>query len=232
MVEIRGFAVQMKIAIFYHAILSGGTIPIDTHCACQIMEEQMHALDESGLLDEADEFHIGINGDDDDANTARLFVPCPDAQFHVHGKSATTEIPTMNILRAWLPSHPGWHVLYHHIKGVTQPHNPLYHAWRRCMEKAVVWDWRTCIAELNRGADSCGSHWLTSQRFPGMVATPFWGGTFWWTTEKFLSTLPPLPSATWGNRHEAENWIGRGPRLPRVRDYHKGWPSMACAGNA
>ena len=218
----------MKIAIWHHTILSGGTRPIETSSACGILDEQMRALDESGLLEEADEFHVGLNGDADDLAMARMFIPCPDAKFYVHSKAATTEIPTLNALRAWLPAHPDWVVLYHHMKGVTQPHNPLYTAWRHCMERHLVWNWKTCQNDINRGMDSCGAHWLTPQQFPGMVSGPFWGGNFWWATAKFLLTLPPLPESTWKNRHDAESWIGLGPKPPRVRDYHAKWPSMAC----
>lgn len=64
-----------SLAIFYHCILSGGVIPIDTEFACRILSEQMQSLSKSGLLSQADEFYIGINGDQEDAATARIFVP-------------------------------------------------------------------------------------------------------------------------------------------------------------
>jgi hypothetical protein len=215
----------MNIAIFYHCILSGGCIPIETDFACAIMAGQMKALDASGLLDESDELHIGVNGDEGDRDMARLFVPCPHAQYVVHGKGATTEIPTLAYLRSWLPSHPDWLVLYHHIKGVTHPGDVHSAQWRSGMEQAVVWGWRNCVRDLEHGFDSCGAHWLTPEQFPTLVdRCPFWGGTFWWATARFLLTLPPLPPATWANRFEAESWIGRGPRRPRVKDYRPGWP--------
>ena len=81
---------------------------------------------------------------------------------------------------------------------------------------------------LAKGRDSCGAHWMTPEQFPGKVKSPFWGGTFFWATAKFLLSLPPLPPPTWKNRFEAENWIGRGPSRPSVTDYHNGWPSMDC----
>jgi len=218
------FAFQM-IAVFYHTILSGGTIPINMEFACQIMQEQMRALTKSGLLDVADEFHVGINGDADDLQVAKLFVPCPNAKFVMHGSGMTSEIPTMAYLRRWLPGHDDWKVLYFHIKGVTHPVEPLYAVWRERMMKAVVWGWRDCVAQLDIGTDACGCHWLTPEQFPNLVKmTPFFGGTFWWATAKFLMTLPPLPQATWANRFAAENWIGIGPRRPRVKDYYPGWP--------
>ena len=214
-----------KIAVFYHAILRGGTIPVDTSFACTIMQEQMRALKNSGLLAAADEFHIGINGDEDDKDIARLFVPCLNAKFVVHGPGVTSELPTLAYLRRWLPDHPDWYLLYHHIKGVTHPTEPLYAAWRRRMEKAVVWGWRDCVAQLDGGVDACGCHWLTPEQFPTLVHNfPFFGGTFFFATARFLLTLPPLPEATWANRFAAENWIGMGPKRPRVKDYYPGWP--------
>ena len=214
----------MKIAVFYHCILSGGTLPVDTTFACSIMAGQMRALDKSGLLAEADELHIGINGDEDDQAIARLFVPCPKVKFVIHGPGVTSELLTLGHLRRWLAGHPDWYVLYHHMKGVTHPNEPLYANWRNRMENAVVWGWRNCVADLDSGIDACGCHWLTPEGWPAGVSSPFFGGTFWWATAKFLLTLPPLPAATWGNRFEAEMWIGRGPRRPTIKDYYPGWP--------
>ena len=212
------------IAIFYHGILSGGTVPIDTEFACRIMAEQMQSMAGSGLLGCAQELHVGINGGEEDVEIARLFLPL-NARITQHGTGATTEIPTLNTLRAWLPGHEDWKVLYHHMKGVTHPQEPAYAAWRVRMEKAAVWGWRDCVAELSNGTDACGCHWLTPEQFPHLVhGCPFFGGTFWWATAKFLLTLPPLPVPTWANRFEAENWIGRGPRRPKVKDYLPGWP--------
>lgn len=214
----------MKICVWYHAILSGGTIPVDTEFACQILAEQMRALHKSGLADAADEIHVGVNGPKEDAEIARLFVPAK-SKFVVHGAGTTTEIPTLNALRAWLPGHDDWRVMYHHLKAVTHPGQELYRDWRRRLEIATVWKWKECMAEMDKGVDSCGAHWLTPEEFPHLVVgPPFWGGTFWWITAKYLMTLPPLPPATWANRFEAEKWIGRGPVRPRVKDYFPGWP--------
>jgi hypothetical protein len=215
----------MKIAVWYHCILSGGTIPVDTPYACAIMDDQMAALSNSGLMVAAGEFHVGINGSESDRDIARLFVRCSKVQFHLHGSGVTSEIPTLSVLREWLPEHQEWYVLYHHIKGVTHPNEDSYTRWRKRMEKAVVWNWRDCVKKMDAGIESCGAHWLTPEQFPGLVKfTPFWGGTFFWATAKFLSTLPALSNADWGNRFDAEKWIGSGPRRPTVHDYNPGWP--------
>ena len=214
----------MNLAVFYHAIFSGGSRPIDMDFACRIMQEQMTALIQSGLSDAADEVYIGINGAEDDAQIARLFVPAK-SKFIVHGAGATTEIPTLAFLRSWLPGHEVWKVLYFHSKGISHPTEPFYAVWRQRMTKSVVWEWRDCVAQLDNGVDACGCHWLTPEQFPTLVHDyPFFGGTFWFANANFLMTLPPLPEATWANRFFAENWIGMGPARPRVKDSYPGWP--------
>lgn len=218
-----------RIAVWYHCRLSGGEIPINTFYAATILGEQMRALFQSRLLAEADEFHVGINGDESDLELARLFVTCPDAKFMLHGSGMTTEIPTLAALRRWLPDHRDWLVLYHHIKGVTHPGEILYDHWRRCMERELILNWRRCVADLQGTADTCGCHWLTPGHYPNLVRSPFWGGTFWWAKAEYLLTLPELPLACWQNRFEAELWIGKSSRRPITRDYHPAWPGNGCA---
>ena len=191
-----------------------------------MMADQMHILKASGLLAATAEMTIGVNGGREDADIARLFAPTK-ARIVPHGETATTEIPTLNLLRQWLPGHATWAVLYFHQKGVTHPGLPSDAAWRERMERACIWGWQNCVRELENGADACGCHWLTPEKNPGSVASPFFGGTFWLANAKYLLTLPPLPAATWENRYEAERWIGRGAVRPRVKDFWPGWPDLS-----
>lgn len=212
------------LAVFYHCILSDGAVPVDTQFACALMFEQMCALKNSGLTEAADVIIIGVNGDEEDAGMARLFAPMK-ATIVAHGKRSMTEIPTLKILRSWLADHGDWYVLYHHIKGVTHPTEALYARWRNRMEQACVWKWKRCVKDMDEGAEAVGCHWLTPEKYPNLIqGAPFFGGTFWWATAKYLSTLPPLPVATWRNRFEAEGWIGKGPTRPKIKDYYPGWP--------
>lgn len=215
------------IAIWYHCILSGGSIPIDTGYACHVIAQQMQALAESRLLVEADEVHIGVNGDDSDVQMVRLFMPRQSVQFIAHGIGSTTEITTLKLLREWLSNHSDWHVLYHHTKGASCP-TELNEAWLDCMETACVRNWRRCVADLKRGSDVCGCHWLTPENHLGLVKSPFFGGNFWWAKAQYLLRLPPLPEPKWSNRYEAESWIGRAVPLPVVSDYHPAWPGLGC----
>src|ERR1035437_296529 len=131
-----------RIAIFYHCILSGGSVPIDTEFACRILSGQMRVLKDSGLLD--------------DAEIVRLLAPCSKVEIRAHGPGSTTEIPTLKWMQDWLPEHRGWFVLYFHIKGVGHPHDEFHQQHRHVMEKAVVTNWRTCVKGLERGYDAVG----------------------------------------------------------------------------
>ena len=212
----------MKLAIWYHCKISGEGVPSEDF-AVNIVAQQMYALRQSGLSAAASEFHIGVNGTDSDALTVCSLAPGAPI-LHVHGPSARTEIPTQNILRAWLPGHEDWFVLYHHSKGITHPGHAAFDRWRERMELVCVWNWQNCVRELSSGFDAAGAHWLTPEQFPGMVSSPFFGGTFWWATAKYLLQLPPLPPPTWENRYHAEGWIGTRRPYPRIMNYLPGWP--------
>lgn len=211
----------MKIAVWYHCKIRGEGIP-DEEAALVIMASQMHVLKESGLAKEATTVNIGINGNDSDALLVGCFAP-DQTVITTHGPEARTEIPTMKLLRASLE--PGWAVLYHHSKGVTHPGDALYHRWLGNMQRVCISNWRDCIQALAQGAEACGCHWLTPEKFPGAVSSPFFGGTFWWARSDYLQKLPALPEPTWANRYEAESWIGRHRPYPRVVDFSPGWPA-------
>jgi len=222
----------MKLSVWYHARISDGYAKIKMDDACQIMAEQMKALKDSGLLDAADELHIGINGSESDAEIAKLFCPFK-SQIINHGQEACSELPTISSLRQWALDHPDWFVLYHHIKGVTYPPGNWTHNWRRCMQRNVVANWKQCVSDLEQGYESVGAHWLTREQYGAHVKHPFWGGNFWWATTAFLSSLPKLPRLpkTEQDRFLAEAWIGMGPRAPRIKDYAPHWPNPGlCFG--
>lgn len=61
-----------KIAVFFHCIVSGGSIPIDTPFACSIIKEQLDAHQKIGLLDASSEIVVGINGGDEDVQIVKL----------------------------------------------------------------------------------------------------------------------------------------------------------------
>jgi hypothetical protein len=199
------------------------------------MASQMDALTESGLTEAAEHFIIGSNGDTFNYLAAISMAP-RNAKVVPHGHDARSELPTLALLRRWLPGHEDWYVLYHHTKGAGHwNHGQFFaHTWRQCMEHVVVWNWRLCVNDLNNGYDAVGAHWLTRDKYGatmGPTLTPYFGGTFWWAKASFLITLPSIPdNARAGDnqdRYLAEKWIGLG-RIPRVRDYAPHWPGKNC----
>lgn len=217
----------MKLALWYHCRLEGGTPCINPDFAMPLMADQMKELKDSGL-DCADEIHIVSNGGHSNLLYAAMLAP-EKSIMHDNGPRAESHLPTVNLLRQWLPDHPDWAVLYFHSKGVTHPGDATYHAWRKCMDRCVLTEWRRCVHDLQH-FESVGPHWLTPEQHPGMVKTPFWGGMFFWATARFLLTLPSIPQAPQCREDWflSEGWIGMGPRRPRVRDYRPHWPSLAA----
>jgi len=203
----------MKIAVWYHCVLSGTRIPSENN-AIAILSEQMSSLKRSGLADAAHEIHIGINGSDSDALTVCAFAP-ERSVLHI-SPNGDTELPTMNAMRNWLK--PGWAVLYHHIKGVQHPANHSFHNWRRGMERVCVFEWQACVSALDR-YDTVGSRWHTP--YP---TQRYWPGNFWWARSEYLMGLAPLVDpqyhnrTEWDNRYEAEVWIGKCNGQPKILD--------------
>jgi hypothetical protein len=214
----------MRIAVFYHCVLSGPRIPSEEH-AMSVLISQMAAWRNSDLEKIADENHVGLNGTDSQAMVLSSVIPA-NSILHIHGPRAQTELSTLHELQLWLK--PGWAVLYHHIKGVQYPDNPVWDRWRKCMQNACVWNWRACVEALEQGFDTAGAHWMTSKKYP-MVSPDhrYWGGNFWWATSDYLLTLTSLPPDQYERRYDAEVWIGSGPRTPKARDFANHFP-MSC----
>jgi hypothetical protein len=215
-----------KIAIFYHTRIDGGSPPIDSVHALRVLGEQVGDLFSSGLYEAASEITFGVTASDESARLCRAMTPAKVEIVH-HSATQQSELPTLSRLRAWLPGHDDWYVLYHQAKGVRSPNSDIAAAWRRCMSRHVVHDWRECVAALDSGYDAAGCHWLTPEQFP-KVRSAYFGGNFWWAKASFLATLPELP-VTASCREDfylAETWIGRGPQRPKVHDHGAHWPSL------
>ena len=204
----------MKIAVFHHGVLSSPLCPIGD-MALEILCEQIRALKDSGLDAAASEIHLGMN--ESDLLLSASLAP-GNAILHSTGDGSQGEKPTMKALEKWLPGHEGWAVCYHHMKGCTNGK----HEARHCMEEAVIWNWKQCLSDLERGYDAVGCHWMDWRRFPIPRGHRIFGGNFWWATHKFLSQLPPLNDKVDNGKYfEGEIWLGRHPGEPRVKDYHR-----------
>jgi len=219
------------IAIFYHCLFFLDSANNLLGNAFNIVKEQMDQIKSSGLLEHTKEFNAGINGGAESQPVAKLALPAM-ANITLHGLQCRNECRTICLLEDWIASHPDWYVLYLHAKGCTHPEgNEFSTIWRKCMMKNAVTNWRRCVKDLDEGYDSVGSHWMTGEQTP--PGQSIWAGNFWWAKTSFLATLPSIMLRdriklsgidSIESRYESEVWIGNGPCLPRVKDYHgPGW---------
>ncbi len=218
------------IAIFHHSRVSGGEPFIQFDWAIKIVAEQILAMRDSGLTEAASEMTFGVNGGEADAQSVASLVP-EKARVITHPDDAKGEHPTMRKMQEWCRENPGWLVWYMHTKGATQPGNEFWTRWRHCMSNAIVGRWRDCVSKMESGeAEACGCHWLTPARYPGIVNSPFFGGNFFTSTSDFIATLPLLDASAKDRPafYDAESLIGRGPRPPRIFDFHNEWPGGNC----
>jgi hypothetical protein len=220
----------MKLCVFFHGLLFLGNPPELLVNAVDIIRDQMRQLKESGLLDAANEFHVGLNGGIETGEIANLLFP-PKARITLHSLQCRNELRTLRLLEQWLPGHEGWFVFWFHAKGSCHPPgDPLRTAWRECSMRHLVRDWRQCVADLHHGYDAVGTHWM----YP--PATPpgqyIFAGNFWYARASFLKTLPSIMERArikesgidaLESRYEAEVFLCNGPRLPTVKDYCPGW---------
>jgi hypothetical protein len=225
----------MKLALWYHVMLFRGQRPadarfsqakIDPDWSIPLMLEQMETVKQCGLLDAVDDFVICVNGDSENQSAARACAPAK-ARFIDNGPDANSLLPTMRHLRNWCLTHQDWAVCFFHAKGVTHAHQTIDIVWRKCMEHWTIKRWRQCVADLESGCDSVGTHWLTPEEYGAQCPIPIWGGMFWWAKTSFLAELPELqtePKST-DDWWLPERWIGMG-RRPKVKDYAKHWPGI------
>jgi hypothetical protein len=218
------------IAIFWHGLFFLDSPENLLENALAIIISQMWQLRDSGLLGAAAEFHVGLNGGEETLQVARLILPAK-AQITLHGLTCHTENRTILMLEKWLPGHQDWLVCYHHAKGATHPPgHSLSERWRACMAKHVIKNWRQCVAALDQGFNVAGVHYMEPPATP--PGQHIMAGNWWWARASYLLSLPSIMERerikTSGldspeSRYEAEVWLGNGPRLPKVMDYHPGW---------
>lgn len=221
------------ICVFYHTLFELGNPPQILPHAISIVREQMAALEGSGLLDACDKFAVGINGDEQSREIANLVIPMK-AEVMLHGLDSRNENLTICALHEFAKGHPDYYCLYFHTKGGSREEQTEHIVnWRNCMTKHVIQNWWQCVADLDSGYESVGCHWMTGQ---ADGTQSIWAGNFYWAKATFLRTLPSMTHRSRiklsgiksiESRYEAEVFIGFGPRLPRIKDYHQGWKPTA-----
>lgn len=226
------------IVIYYHCLTHLGQPPQLLENAVKVINEQMMELENSGLLNVASEFIVGINGGNESREIANLIIPA-SAKIVLHGLASRSENLTIIEIEKFARTHPGWFILYFHSKGAC--HDPENKdgkqraRWRRCMMRNCVKNWQRAVHHLGEGYEACGVHWRTNVG-PDR-SQHYFAGNFWWVTSSFFRMLPSMYQrprirmsgiASLESRYEAEVVLGNGPRLPRVMDLDKGHGFMQC----
>jgi hypothetical protein len=222
----------MKIIVIYHCFLFNGEPPTLREGAFAVVRNQMQRLANSGLADAASEIIVGINGGEESLEVARLIMP-PKAKLVPHGLQSKNENPTLVLMENWVRANPGEaYILYFHAKGSGHDINSDYGKfdgkWRECLMQNCVDNWQRCVDDLGY-YEAVGCHWLTGQGHDH--SQHYFAGTFFWARQSYLATLPSIflrdrikvsGLGSPESRYEAEVWIGNGPRLPVIKDYHPG----------
>lgn len=216
--------IMRPIAIFYHCLFfisPKKALPI----AAWIVQEQMDWLYNSGLLKEATELHVGVNGGPESKKIVSDRIP-HKANVIYHGLNSHSENLTIIMVEEWVKTHPGWDILYFHSKGATKPiggkEGMMATHWRNGMMSDLVSNWRQCVGALAGGHDIVCSSWLWHQA-GGAQNLP--AGNFLWVKSEFAAKLPSIMLAAriqqdgvaaLSSRYEAEVYWGNGPK-PRVK---------------
>jgi hypothetical protein len=219
---------KVPIIIFYHCVFRTEKGPLPS--AMDIIQEQMAALESSGLAHAAKEIHIGINGH----NAAGATCFPSKAKVVYHGPKCRTELRTLLMIEDWCKNNSGEaFILYFHAKGSSHHHESSYAQtmstpWRTRMMQHCIENWRRCIIDLF-SHDAVGAHWLTGQGWDH--SQHYFAGTFWWCRASFFRTIPSVMTRqrikdsgldSPDSRFEAEVVLGNGPRLPKVKNYYAG----------
>lgn len=189
------------LAHFYHLYADGEYLPA--------VERHVTALVDSGLQDELVKFHVCAVGSRENCVKALEFVKdCGGRPSHASFGDGWEQF-TLDRLVDHVRVEDGY-TLYCHTKGAAS-RSDINEAWRESMTVFMVDRWREAVGYLT-DHDTVGTHLIIDH---GM----FWGGNFWWGSNDWLRTLPPL---RYESRYEAEAWIGQGEGVRY--DMNPGWP--------
>ena len=188
-----------EIHVFIHACTKGNWK--------QTLTEQLDRLQTSGLYDACDSINIGVLGTKSVNSITRKY-PKIKILFQDENMKLFERGTLLNMYH-FCTKHPEALVLYLHTKGVTRTKNQNVRHWRRYMEYFLVDRWQDCVTAMTEeNYDICGVDWKIEPK-------PHFSGNFWWTTAKYLLTLPPYINQDY---YAPEMWIGQ--NLPNYRCFH------------
>jgi hypothetical protein len=222
MLEVKEVPKKNKIAIFYHVYQANEWK--------KLYQEQINSLIVSGIYDECDFIHIGINGDQE-----LPFVL--DKMKIQYNENKILEANTLQSLWEFCIKNTDYRVMYFHTKGITRTSeyncSITTNAWRIYLEYFVIHKWKKCIKDLNE-YDCVGAEWSDQTKFTNSESeeseygiSPHYSGNFWWANASYIQGLDIgyIYNEEMGRtRWKSELWIGT--KNPKFKSYHKVYSSI------
>lgn len=186
-----------------------------------VLSEMNGRLLESGVYSCSDSISVGIVGCPTQAEEMYSTVFKQYPKYHVRFFSPNLlewEYPTLGLMQEDSRKANGL-VWYAHTKGVSS-YNPKVPdriqrnstLWRNVLCHDVFTNYKRAIqAILHEGYVAAGPLYISGpERYPeGSNIPRHFSGNFWWSSHKYIRSLPPFPIQEHG-RLGAEFWVGMG----------------------
>lgn len=182
----------------------------------EIVREQLHRINKSGLVDVCDSFTMTIVGYEIQKVreiVSEMGLATNVTIIHSSDNVECYEFPGVEKVRQIAFDEPNAKILYFHNKGVTRYQTPMQepvNLWRKYMEYFLIDQWKFATETLN-DFDACGVD-LTSN------VVQFFAGNFWWANGSYIQTCYLDYSNRWG----PEAFIGTGCfNTPNLFSFHQ-----------
>ena len=216
---------QPPIEIVYHVAT--------LNCWERVVQEQLEALERSGLGDACDRLTMTVVGPDIakvDQLLTRFSFYSKTRLIHAHPDVRVCEFPGIEAAKQIALEKGDANILYMHSKGITHLQNARaknVRSWRRYLEYFLIDEWQKCQEAL-QSANLCGAEWLNcTKTIARQMETPgFFAGNFWWARADYLQTCRDAPPRPWNpeqlyrDRYFCEVFIATG-NNPIPKSFHQ-----------
>ena len=173
-----------------------------------IYQSQIHRLYASGLIQEADYIHFGVNGDQELFNV-------PEKAIIKRNTYWKEETETLMSLKDFASENTDYKILYLHTKGASKG-TLNSQSYRLMMEYFVIDKWKECVEYLNE-YDCVGQTWIVNgdtvwsngEVTPNTKNIGHFSGNFWWANASYINRLDNSYLES-DYRLDREFWIGTG----------------------
>jgi hypothetical protein len=179
-----------------------------------IVQEQLYSMYVSGLIDNIEALHVGVNG-----NEPIVGLPHNSHAVHHDPQYWKQETATLKMLKAFCDSNPGKKVLYINSLGAshTGEKSVNKNSWRLYLEYFDIHGWKQCVDDLN-DHDCVGALWRQDCPYHHFC------GNVWWANSDYIAKLSHAMLDDTTDYRFREFWIGSG--TPKVKNYDENQNSL------